>query len=438
MFNKGKGKGKSKQTLDPEAEYQSAIRAALPSAARIRMIPTLDPQEWNCPIKQFHDLSATGGVAIAYKDHIPQILQQVGYTLQPTAIVTTQHPRAYGLAGYLSHSIQCTFHIRSGDAEITSTQVKRHLIQLGFGDSVIQSAQGDLVHIPITMHKMVAKFPPSFDWFPEMITGSSVSSLLQEHVREAAIEDILVRPDMYSVTMFIHESEVDKLLRASGKHGVFYKMHKSSQFRPSFELCWLEDGTTLKDALWLRNNPDMYGIAAKNTKSKIRFAIRFLDVPSLQAFCQEQGAVDRSKLGRWKITGIPSTAGATGVMALLQSREWKEVEILYLNEKECIYVSASRGKCEDMFYNIGGGHKQQLRIKALNKVAETQQANASRESRVSASLATPPRRERHDWLLSQLPMMPTAPIDLDKDHKRPATARTGETPEPNRQRTTET
>ena len=41
-------------------------------------------------------------------------------------------------------------------------------------------------------------------------------------------------------------------------------------------------------------------------------------------------------------------AGATGVMALLQSRDWKEVEILYLNEKECIYVAATRGKCEDM------------------------------------------------------------------------------------------
>lgn len=75
------------------------------------------------------------------------------------------------------------------------------------------------------------------------------------------------------------------LLRASGKNGVFfYQMHKSSQFRPLFELCWLEDGTALKDALTLCNKPDMYGIAAKNTKSKIRFALRFMGVPSLQAF----------------------------------------------------------------------------------------------------------------------------------------------------------
>ncbi len=402
------------------------------------MILTLEHQEWNCPIKQFHDLSATGGVAIAYKEHIPQILQQVGYTLQPTAIIATQHPRAYGLAGYVSHSIQCTFYVRSDDGEITSAQVKRHLIQLGFGEPVIQSAQGDLVEIPITMHKMVAKFPPSFDWFPDMITGSSVSSLLQEHVHEAAIEDILVRPDMYSATMLIHESEVDKLLRASGKHGVFYKMHKSSQFRSSFELCWLEDGTTLNAALSLCTKPTMFGIAAKSTKSKIRYAIRFSDVTSLQAFCQEHGAVDRSKRGRWKISGIPTTAGATGVMALLQSRDWKDVEILYQNEKECIFVSASRGKTEEMFYNIGGGHKQQLRIKALNKVAEIQQANASRDSRASASLATPPRRSRHDWVVSQLPMMPIAPIDLEKDNKRPAIERVGETPEPNRQRTTDT
>ena len=40
MFNKGKGKGKSKQLIDQETEYQNAIRAALPSAARVRMIPT--------------------------------------------------------------------------------------------------------------------------------------------------------------------------------------------------------------------------------------------------------------------------------------------------------------------------------------------------------------------------------------------------------------
>ena len=110
-----------------------------------------------------------------------------------------------------------------------------------------------------------------------MITGSTVTSLLQEHVHEAAIEDILVRPEMYSATMLIHQSEVDKLLRASGQNGVFYKMHKSSQFRPSFELCWLEDGIALKEALTLCNKPEMYGTAAKNTKSKIRFAIRFLD-----------------------------------------------------------------------------------------------------------------------------------------------------------------
>lgn len=116
------------------------------------------------------------------------------------------------------------------------------------------------------MHKVVAKFPPSFNWFPEMITGT-VTSLLQEHVHEAAIEDILVRPEMFSATMLIHESEVDKLLRASGQNGVFYKMHKSSQFRPSFELCWLDDGTELKEALRLCNKPEMYGIAAKNTKS---------------------------------------------------------------------------------------------------------------------------------------------------------------------------
>lgn len=284
VFNKGKGKGKNKSAIDLETEYQNAIRAALPSAARVRVIPTLEPQEWNCPTKQYHDFSATGGVAIAYKEHKPQILQQVGFTLQPTAIVPTQHPRACGLTGYLSHAIQGAFYIRTDEGDITSTRVKRHLIQLGFGDSVIQSAQGEQVYIPITRHKMVAKFPPSFDWFPEMITGSSVSSLLQEHVHEAAIEDILVRPDMCSATMLIHESEADKLLRASGKNGVFYQMHKPSQFRPLFELCWLEDGTALKDALTLCNKPDMYGIAAKNTKSKIRFALRFMGVPSLQAF----------------------------------------------------------------------------------------------------------------------------------------------------------
>lgn len=123
-------------------------------------------------------------------------------------------------------------------------------------------------------------------------------------------------------------------------------------------------------------------------------------------------------------------------MALLQSREWKDVEVLYLNEKECIYVAATR---EDMFYNVGGGHKQQLRIKALNKVAKTQQAEASRASRASPPLATPPRRARHNWLLSQLPQMPSAPIeiDVDRDNKRPSLGHTGETPDPNRQRTTE-
>ena len=54
-------------------------------------------EEWSVTIRSSHGLCHKGGVAICYKQNLPEVLRRVNYTLEPTAVLLSQEPLTLGL-----------------------------------------------------------------------------------------------------------------------------------------------------------------------------------------------------------------------------------------------------------------------------------------------------------------------------------------------------
>ncbi|CAE7255907.1 unnamed protein product [Symbiodinium natans] len=367
---------------DKEVQYMEEVRNALPEAAKLRMMPQLVQSEWSAPIRSDTDMSDEGGVCIVHKDQVPTVLRAVGYTLAPTAILTTQHTQALGLKHYPCAKVTCLLRVRDEHGDFIEVTVQRHLIQLSFGLSfgppVTMAAEGEQILLAVPMHRAVIKMPACFGWTPEALTGASVAAILARHVPAPACEDILVRQDQ-SATAMIHESVLPKLLQCSGKDGVFFKTHATSSYFPEMHMLWLSEDASLDQALDLASKNDhCYGIAAKNAAHKPRFALRFLDVNEFRSAAKWLGLQDSSELGRWRLSGLPVQCGMAGALTLLESRQWQVVEILYFSEVQCVFLSKTPGNTGPMFYQQAQGRRKQLVFKALNTLARQQLADANK------------------------------------------------------------
>ena len=369
-----------------EADYQRSIRDALPAAAKARLVPVLFQEEWSAPIRSPHELCHKGGVAICYKQDLPEVLRRINFTLEPTAVLLAQDPPALGLRGYDFEAVQCSFRVRLDDGSYKTTTVERFLCQLGFGSPVRLIATGDIVHLPTCMHRFVAKFPSVYGWQEEMITGTTIAKLLQKQLPNGSFFEILPRTGgkSLSATFRAHSDVVDTILRMSGTDAVFYKLHESENIRPDLDLLWLPEGTSLDNALVYTKEKDVFGVALKNAAMQPRLALRFMSQDALQKFAAEKKIDDVSHLGRWKLHGVPSFAGPVAVYAILEQKKWKVHEILYFSSKHCVFLAESKGDDAPMCF-AHGIHSKQLRFEAINSIAKKQQAESSQASRASSS-----------------------------------------------------
>ena len=390
--------------------FLEEVRSALPEAAKQRTVPTLIQNEWDATVRPYTELDSVGGVSIVPKEMIPDVLRTVGYTLAPTAMLTTQPPAELGLKGYPSTHLACTINVRDDDGQIKELLVQRHLIQIGFGAHVHKAAAGDQLVIPLSMHKVVIKLPAAFGWQPDVMTGSSITKILQQHIPAPSFDSLVIRQDQ-SATCLVHDSEISKLLKASGIKGVFYKLHESSTFMPEPHLLWLPPGFTLDDANSLsESETTSLGVVVKNAHTEARFALRFASESDLQHAAKRHGFEDTSKYSRWRLTGLPLQTGAVGAMASLESRDWGVHEILYFNINQCVFLAEKVGKCDVMHYRMGDGHSQQLHLKALNALARQQLADHNRSNKASKSAGTAPistrpigAPQRQAWLKAATP-----------------------------------
>eukprot|EP00439_Symbiodinium_sp_Y106_P070831 s235_g12.t1 len=350
--NKGQDKGKGKGVgpdhaidtqfprpiVDVSSEITQAIQAAIPDAARIRMQSTLLPQEWSVPVHVYQTLGSQGGVAVVPKEHIAEVIRRVGFTSHPVAIIITQDPDSLGLRGYVRHRIRCGLSVMGPEGTRLETQVERFLVQLGFGEHVIQTMYGKELSLMTTMSKMTVKLPERHGWPSGPHPASVIVDQLLKYVPEPSFSDIVPR-DGPSATFLLHVDFVDTLLKNSGKNGVFFKTNDGSEM----ELLWLDSSCDLGTAVKKAMHDSCYGVIEKGSAMLPRFAIRFRSLPALQEFAQKFSIEDVSNYGRWKINGIPATIGLHGLAALLHELKWLQVQILYITEGHAVFLSGSRG-----------------------------------------------------------------------------------------------
>ena len=223
-----------------------SVRDAIPEAAHIRAQRTLLPDEWSTQVVPYQHLGPSGGVALVPKHALPQVLQAVGFTGHPAAVLLVQEPDELGLRGYPRDSVTFFLSVAAHAATREVVTVTRWLVQLGFGEPVLRVAQGQEVTIGTKMKRMSAKFGLRHGWTHGVLPASLLVSKLVQYIPDLAIDSVQSRANG-SFAFLCHEDHVDTLLCASGKDGLFIKCLSEDSL--PIELLWLDPTVVLEDAL---------------------------------------------------------------------------------------------------------------------------------------------------------------------------------------------
>lgn len=116
---------------------------------------------------------------------IPEIIRRVGWTSHACAILTVQPPSELGLLGF-----PWRICVMTETGERKEIMMQRWLIQLGYGQPVVQKMQGELVSMFVTMKSCIAKFSPRFGWPVGQIGASIAANEIFKQVPEPAVADI--------------------------------------------------------------------------------------------------------------------------------------------------------------------------------------------------------------------------------------------------------
>ena len=436
----GRGKGQGKQGKGGKQDavqksdsliYMEAMQDALPEAARMRAQTTLLQSEWSVNVCYHQALTAKGGVAVAPKACLPELVSRIGYTGQPCAVLITQNPDEVGLRAYPRDLISCTLVVAAANGTHEHVQAKRWLVQLGFGTHAMRRVEGEEIHIGVHMVKMVCKLSPLRGWAIGPHPSSVLMSQITAHIVEAAVEHVVSREDG-SFTFYCHASSVDKVLQASGQQGVYYKVHQDESISQTFDLLWLPEEYSPDDGSRLCSDSRVFGMVEKGKNG--RLALRFRDSDSMSAFAREKGLDDVSALGRWKVSGVPVSAGLHGLVEMLLAKSWKVEQVVYLDDTHAIFLSASRGLDGPLYFKHGA-QAHQIRFKALNAKARELSKDDAMSSRASTSGVFPQRLNRDTARTSFLRTVMPAPKALafrtgSQDRQKRAGGKSGETPEP--------
>ena len=167
-------------------------------------------------------------------------------------------------------SAPCCFMKGADKREI---RVSRWCVQLGFAAPVKRVAQGPKVTIAQTMLRMVCKQPEEFGW-PSQAKASHATSVLEmQQIPLLSISEVQIRADISS-TFLAHEHFGQQILRASGAHGTFFKVHASQADFSLQEpvLVWLPESTSLERARSMLDGMENLGIVCKRRRPPHRFA----------------------------------------------------------------------------------------------------------------------------------------------------------------------
>lgn len=126
------------------------------------------------------------------------------------------------------------------------------------------------------------------------------------------------------------------------------------------------------------------GVTEKGSAHEPRYALRFLDLKTLDSYVQSNKLQVNTKAGRWTCTGVHPSIGLHGALAFLVHHEWSDAEVIFLSDNQLVFEATAVGQCHDMIYSLNAVDRL-LRFKAINsrsremmKTANIAAATASR------------------------------------------------------------
>ena len=384
---------------------------------------------WNSPVLHWQNLTAAGGVAICPREHLPQVLTNVGCSAHPCGVVITQSPEEVHLKGYPRSRIRCTFDICNDDGDRQQVCVERYLVQFGFSSPVSMLAIGETLDVPSTVKKMVAKCSIHRGWPAGQNPSAILADFLAKFIPREAFSEIIARNN--SFTFLCHESYCDVILRMSGRDGIFTKVHGFGDAE-RMELLWLDKTMSLEDATALvEKHATILGLAEKGQQGFL--ALRFRDYGDMVRFAKETGIEQNFDLQRWKVSGLPVTTGIAGVHQLLHSLKWEVEEVVYQDTDRVVFTCSSKGKSEQAHFTCEG-QPRLVRFKALNASARRAAATENKDDKIAISTSST-RSTAQKAFMSRLQSVAAAPTVAApasprmKPDKQKATGNTGETPD---------
>ena len=411
---------KSHDEVQKDQEFRAKMKEALPTAAWAHSVPTLVDEEWNIRTCLYNELGPSGGVAYVRKDQVIAVVSRVGYTQAPCAIVTSQTAQELGMP-YMSVPVRCSLAVQTEDGSREVVEVAKFLTQLGFGPKVSRAVSGPLVQAPCTMTKVTIKFDTATGLEPSDLTGKTVATALSKHIQDGLFLDINVRRDL-TATVMVQDAVLDQLMQGSGYEHIYYKVHINEPLADRYEVLWLSDDTSHEDALQLNTTEKSFGLAMKRTAAGPRYGVRFLTLEAMDAFATKYKLGAKHKLGRFRLTGVPSSVGVKGVHDMLHPYGWTVEEVEYAGEESITFLSSKLGTVTKMHWKDHRGNMKPVHIKALNSAAKRMTASASQASHAEKSFASGSQRsDAQKALFNKRPEANQTKTNMTPPPKQPRT-----------------
>lgn len=366
----------SAMTLDPDENdllFKNDVQNSIPAKQWSKAIPMLVQNEWRDKVRTAEGLDHRGGVALVKKNELAQVLRQVGQTLSPTAILTMQPASQLHMKGYLSNEVTCSLNVTEDDGTKKVIEVQRWLTQLGVDAEVQMSTDGlTMIQEASAMVKVNVTFDTDQGW--TNVRGINIADYLKRLIPQSAFSQISVREGTGTATVMVQKDSLLPLLRKAGIGHVYTKINASEQAELQLDLLMLKDGTTHSEAISLSEKYDKsYGIAKKSSKEVPRFALRFSQdaegIGAMKKAAEELGIQEQLTMGKYKITGVQSHIGASGIKQMMSQIQWAITEVVYCEENHAVVNATDCPKENKIGSKTKAGVKYVIHIKAMNEQA---------------------------------------------------------------------
>eukprot|EP00929_Paragymnodinium_shiwhaense_P080967 TRINITY_DN4226_c0_g1_i6.p1 TRINITY_DN4226_c0_g1~~TRINITY_DN4226_c0_g1_i6.p1 ORF type:complete len:634 (+),score=131.16 TRINITY_DN4226_c0_g1_i6:318-2219(+) len=311
-----------------EDRFREQMEKAVPAYMKQEKQPMLIQEDWAVPIRDAETITDKGGVCLAKKHQLPDILTRVGSTMRPTAVLVSQDPNEIMMGAYRHRKIWVAAKVEDQEDEI---MLQRYLVQLGLGDEAAMRCEDlEMVNEERLMAKIVVKLDED-SWEIQGVSKLLISDILAQTLGNRMHFDSIIVRENKTATALVTKTKLKKIMRASGEAGIYFKMHSTEDEMGTMpaEVLWLPEGMTLEQAQETRKEVEETHMGIVKKKAEIpRYGLRFAGREDLEKAAKALNIEYKNK-ARFRVTGLPEEAGQLGVYSILLGAGWDVDEVIY-------------------------------------------------------------------------------------------------------------